>query len=100
MSDQLTEKTVKKVVGLKYNADHGLPQVILKGKGRMADEILEKGDSLLGRPHTVENSTLVDELYKLPVDTAIHSNLFELVAAVLVHVYSVEEKMGRDHGSN
>lgn len=90
-----TGKEVKRVIGLKYEVGSGLPRVVLKGSGRLADEVLERREELLGPP-VLENKELVRELYKLPVDTEIGSDLFELVAALLVHVYAIEEKLKQE----
>jgi type III secretion system FlhB-like substrate exporter len=89
------EAGIKKVVGLKYEIGEGLPRVILKGSGRLADDILRQRDAING-PMVVKNEKLARELFKLPVDGEIGPELFELVAILLVHVYAVEEKLSRD----
>jgi type III secretion system FlhB-like substrate exporter len=89
------ETGIKKVVGLKYEIGEGLPRVILKGSGRLADDILRQRDAING-PMVVKNEKLARELFKLPVDGEIGPELFELVAILLVHVYAVEEKLNRD----
>jgi len=88
------QEPLKKVVGIKYDLEDGLPRVILKGAGHFADEILKKGESVKGRPLVVEDEKLVNQLYRLPVDADIRPELFELVATVLAHLYSVEAKYG------
>ncbi len=88
------ENRIKKVVGVKYDSDHGLPQVTVKGTGRLAEEIIEKRKKIKGDSSILKNVDLVDSLYKLPLESDIQPELFELVAAVLVHVYSVEAKKG------
>lgn len=87
--------SVRKVVGLKYEIGEGLPQVILKGSGKLADEIIERRDIISG-PQVVKDKALVNELFKLPVDAEIGPELFELVAILLVHVYAIEEKMQQE----
>lgn len=82
----------KKIVGLKYEKGHGLPRVILKGHGQLANEILRKRNEVQGPP-VVKNERLVKELYRLPIDAQIGPELFELVAALLVHVYAIEGKL-------
>lgn len=84
---------VDKVVGLKYGPNLGLPEVIVKGQGALADEIINKGNKIKGRPFVIQDEELVEKLYSLPIGSNIQPELFELVAAVLVHVYSVEEKL-------
>jgi flagellar biosynthesis protein len=86
----------KRVVGLRYEPGEGLPQVILKGSGQMADEILRRRDWLRQQP-MVKDTALVEQLYRLPVDARIGPELFELVAALLVHVFSMEEQLRRQH---
>jgi flagellar biosynthesis protein len=96
---------LQRVVGLKYEpGGEGLPQVVLKGAGRLAEEVLERRIGLgLRSPPVVKDAALVDALYRLPVDGAIGPELFEAVAALLVHVFAVEAKvreatMQRDGG--
>jgi flagellar biosynthesis protein len=83
---------LKKVVGLQYEPGKGLPQVILKGSGLMADEILKRRDSVRG-PMIVKDEQLLKQLFKLPVDAEIGPELFQLVAVLLAHVFSIEKKL-------
>jgi flagellar biosynthesis protein len=80
----------RKVVGLRYRREEGLPRVILKGSGRLAEEMLTRGARGDGPP-VVQKPELLAELYRLPVDAEIGPELFELVALLLVHVYAVDE---------
>ena len=80
---------LKKVVGLKYETGQGLPEVIVKGSGEAAEEILRRG-AALGGPPVVRDAALVDQLYRLPMDAPIGPELFELVATLLAHVFSLE----------
>lgn len=86
--------TPTRVVGLRYRPEEGLPQMVLKGSGEMADEILRRRDWLREQP-VVRDPQLVEQLYKLPVDARIGPELFQLVAALLVHVFAIEEKLRR-----
>jgi flagellar biosynthesis protein len=90
--DDSKQGDLKKVIGIRYRADEGLPRVILKGAGYFADDILDKGRSIKKSPLVIRNKELVDQLYRLPVDTEIRPELFELVATVLAHLYSLEAK--------
>jgi flagellar biosynthesis protein len=83
---------IKKIVGLQYKKGDGLPRVILKGQGYVADEIIRRRSISNPQP-LVKDEKLAQQLYKLPIDGEITPDLFELVAILLVHVYSVEEKM-------
>lgn len=82
----------KQVVGLKYEVGQGLPQVILKGSGEMADAIL-RGRDLVAGPAVVKDAGLVQQLYRLPIDAEIGPELFHLVATVLAHVFAVEASL-------
>ncbi len=84
-----------RVVGLKYDPAQGLPQIVVKGSGYLADEILRRRDWLKQQP-LVKHPELVDQLYRLPVDARISPAMFELVAALLLHVFSVEELLRRN----
>ena len=80
----------QRVVGIKYEKGKGLPRVILKGQGYIADEMLKRRDKHNGPP-LVKDEKLVQQLYRLPIDGEIGRDLFELVAILLVHVYAVEK---------
>jgi type III secretion system FlhB-like substrate exporter len=82
----------KKVVGIQYEPGEGLPRVIVKGSGRVAEEIV-KNAPLQGGPKVFENRQLVDRLYRLPIDAEISQDTFQLVAILLTHVFSIEEKL-------
>jgi flagellar biosynthesis protein len=83
---------IKRVVGLRYVPDEGLPQVILKGSGPLAEALLERRDRHVG-PQVVRNEALLQALYRLPIDSAIGADLFRVVAAILAHVFAVDHKM-------
>lgn len=82
---------LKKVVGLKYQPGEGVPQVMVKASGAAADELLRRRDALDGPP-VVEDRALAEQLYRLPMDAQIGPELFELVAALLAHVFSLEQE--------
>ncbi len=79
----------KRVVGLQYEIGAGLPKVILKGSGKLAEAIIEQRETLRGPP-IIKDEKLLRELYRLPMDSEIGPELFELVAILLVHVFAVE----------
>jgi flagellar biosynthesis protein len=82
----------RRVVGLRYVPEDGLPQVILKGSGPLADALLARRDRHLG-PQVVRNEALLQSLYRLPIDSAIGPELFRVVAVILAHVFALEQKM-------
>jgi flagellar biosynthesis protein len=85
-------ETPKKVVGLQYEPGKGLPQVILKGSGYLAEEILRRRDPVKG-PQVIQDKQLLDKLYRLPIDAEIGPDLFHVVAILLSHVFAIEEKL-------
>jgi type III secretion system FlhB-like substrate exporter len=93
MSDEENAKP-KQVVGLKYDVGEGLPQVILKGSGKIADEML-RTRPLVNGPTVIENAELAQQLYRLPIDAEIGPELFHLVATLLAHVFAIEERLKR-----
>lgn len=87
---------VRRVVGLKYVPEDGLPQVILKGAGPLAEEILRRRSTRIG-PQVVKNEALLQSLYRLPLDSPIGPELFHVVAVILAHVFALEAKLKRDN---
>ena len=65
---------LKKVIGLKYDPGEGVPQVVVKGAGAAAEELLRQRDAL-GGPPLVHDSALAGELYRLPMDAPIGPEL-------------------------
>ena len=82
----------RRVVGLQYEIGKGLPQVIVKGSGKTAEEIVRRSEHGDG-PTVVRDAALVDQLYRLPMDANIGPELFHLVAALLAHVFTIEQKL-------
>lgn len=83
----------KKAVALRYkpNLDDA-PVVIAKGKGRVAEKILEQA-----KEHGIplqENSSLVEVLSTLELDQQIPAELFQLVAEILSFVYRADHDAG------
>jgi len=83
------ENRQTKVVALRYDPACGLPQLVFKGAGPLADEVVRR--SIQGRgPKIFKDEGLVDRLYRLPVDAPIGADLFRAVAIVLAHLLAIE----------
>lgn len=82
-----------KLVGLRYEPAEGLPQVILKASGAAAEEVLRRRTRALQAAPVVRNDTLLEQLYRLPVDGRIGPELFQVVAILLAHVLSIDAKL-------
>lgn len=84
-------KKRKKAVALKYDpAKDNAPKVSAKGKGAVADNIIE-----LAGKHGVpvrNDPDLVEILSRLEIDEAIPSEVYVVVAELLAFVYSADKK--------
>lgn len=82
---------VKKAVALRYQpGERTAPVMVAKGKGHMADLILERAKEN-GIP-VQEDSSLVEVLSKLDIDQEIPAELYTLVAEILSFVYRSDRK--------
>lgn len=79
----------KRVVGVSYDAELGAPVVVLKGAHEAADAILAaaKGEADV---RVIANASLVDELYRTPIDGPVDRALFPVMAALLAHVVAAD----------
>lgn len=80
----------KKAVAIKYKKGFVAPKVIAKGKGYVAEKILENAEK--SDIAIIENKELVEELEKIDLGLNIPSHLYEAVAQVLVFVNNLEKK--------
>ncbi|WP_424765807.1 EscU/YscU/HrcU family type III secretion system export apparatus switch protein [Paenibacillus sp. sgz302251] len=85
------QQTIKKAVALKYEpGERSAPVMVAKGKGHMAELILERAKQN-GIP-VQEDSSLVEVLSKLDIDQEIPPELYTLVAEILSFVYRSDRK--------
>jgi flagellar biosynthesis protein len=83
---------IKKAVALRYSPEvQKAPTLIAKGKGHMAETILQKAKDN-GIP-IQEDSSLVEVLSKLELDQEIPPELYQLVAEVLSFIYRSDNRM-------
>lgn len=88
----------KRLVGLGYTPEDGLPVIVLKAAGPRVDQLVGKTLNASG-PRLVRDGALLDRLYRLPVDAAIDPSMFQLVASLLIHVFAMNEKLkGTNNG--
>ncbi|MCM3625967.1 EscU/YscU/HrcU family type III secretion system export apparatus switch protein [Paenibacillus glycanilyticus] len=89
------KRSVRKAVALKYEPGvHKAPVVTAKGRGHLAEQILEQAAE-----HNVpvqQDSSLVEVLSKLDIDQSIPPELYTLVAEILSFVYRSDQK-ARDY---
>jgi type III secretion system FlhB-like substrate exporter len=86
-------KNVNKNIGLSYKGDNKLPAIVFKGNGIYADFYEAEFRKNKASYKVIKDEELLDKLSKLPVESEISPDLYELVAILLVHVYSLEIKI-------
>ncbi|NMA87274.1 MAG: flagellar biogenesis protein [Tissierellia bacterium] len=85
----------KKAVALKYNEGYSAPRVIAKGKGEVAEKIIDKGKDT--DIHIYEDEKLVEDLIKLELYDDIPKELYEAVAEIIFFVYSLDREKGANY---
>ena len=82
------EKTPKRAVGLKYQPKlDNAPRVIARGKGKVAEKIIE-----IAREHNIyihNDPDLIEVLSQLDLNEEIPLELYVVVAELLSFVYSI-----------
>jgi len=79
----------RRAVGLAYAGGASLPRVVVKAVGEPAEALVRRER---WRTPVVEDDLLARALFRLPIDASIGRELFEVVAAVLVHIVAVDAK--------
>ncbi|MER2262388.1 MAG: EscU/YscU/HrcU family type III secretion system export apparatus switch protein [Psychrobacillus sp.] len=83
----------KEAIALSYRPGQSdAPTVVAKGKGKIAENILEKASE-----HSVpiqEDASLVELLGKLDINQSIPEELYQAVAEVFAFVYRVDKEKG------
>ncbi|KGR73878.1 EscU/YscU/HrcU family type III secretion system export apparatus switch protein [Ureibacillus sinduriensis] len=79
----------KEAIALNYNPENNSsPKVIAKGKGKIADNIIEKAAQ--SDIPVYEDKNLVELLGKLDLNEAIPEELYEVVAEVFAFIYRLD----------
>jgi type III secretion system FlhB-like substrate exporter len=94
-NENIEEEKQRKVLGLAYEHEHGVPQVILKAAGRSAEDVIWRAQRGGSGPSIVKDSQLLDSLYRLPIDSDVPAELFELIAILLVHVAALDSDIAK-----
>lgn len=85
----------KQAIALGYNAYNvDAPRVLAKGKGIIADNILEQAEK-----HQIpiqEDPSLVELLGKLNINESIPEELYQAVAEVFAFIYKTNQKVGNN----
>lgn len=88
----MEEKGQKKAVAIKYDPRDISPTVIAKGRGIVAERIIEKADDI----PIYEDRELVNELEKIQIGDNIPPELYEVVAEVLVFISELDRENGKN----
>ena len=79
----------KEAIALTYNPENnGSPTVVAKGKGKIADNILEK--AAINDVPVYEDRNLIELLGNLDLNESIPEELYEAVAEVFAFVYRLD----------
>lgn len=85
----------KEAIALTYDQEKdSSPRMIGKGKGKIADQIIE-----LAKENKIpiqEDASLTELLGKLNINEAIPAELYEAVAEIFAFIYRVDCEIGKD----
>lgn len=81
--------SMQNAVALAYNEASGAPRVVAKGRGILAETIIEKAKEAGVFVH--ESPELVSMLMQIDLDQRIPAQLYRAVAELLAFVYLVEK---------
>ncbi len=82
----------KEAVALSYDVSKDLaPKVVAKGKGEVADNILEKAKEF--NIPIQEDPTLVELLGQLEINEKIPEELYQAVAEIFAFIYRIDKSM-------
>ncbi len=85
----LNPKIRQAAVALKYNPTESAPKVVAKGKGVIADRILERAEE--NKIPVYKDPGLVEELTRVDLGDSIPPELYEVVAQVLIFIADLDK---------
>ncbi|GMQ56936.1 EscU/YscU/HrcU family type III secretion system export apparatus switch protein [Vallitalea sediminicola] len=85
----MDKRRIKKVAAIKYDMNETAPTVIAKGKGIVADKILERANEQ--ELPVYKDEKLVESLTKLDIGDMIPPELYQIVAEILVFVSDLDD---------
>jgi len=87
------EKEIKKAVALRYKPGDNAPVVVAKGKGIIAEKIIEK--AIEEDIYIYQDDELVNSLIDLHIYEEIPEELYEVLAEIIFYVYELDRQRGR-----
>lgn len=85
----MKKEDTKKAVALEYNEKYNAPRVTAKGKGLVAENMLERAKEY-GIETYIDNE-LLESLMALSLGEEIPKELYDIVAKVLLYVENVDK---------
>lgn len=96
MSNKEKHTKRREAIALSYRSEkHAAPIVTAKGKGYIADNIIEKAKE--NSIPIQEDPSLVQLLGTLDINETIPEELYEAVAEVFAFIYKVDQQAGKRH---
>lgn len=83
------KKKLKQAVAIEYNAEDAAPKIVASGVGAVAERILEKAKESDVPIH--QDDKLADTLSRLEIGDMIPTELYEVVAEILVFVDGIDK---------
>lgn len=83
-------------VALRYEQDDAAPKVVAKGRGFVAENIIQAAKQ--NAVPLYQNKTLAGMLMAVDLDREIPPQLYTAVAEVLAYVYRMDERAGKKRG--
>lgn len=80
----------QEAVALRYASENGAPQVVAKGRGLLAEEIIER--ARVAGVYVHESPELVSLLMQVDLDERIPPELYVAVAELLAWLYRLEQE--------
>lgn len=84
-----------KAVALSYKEGYNAPKILAKGKGEIADNILNIAKE--NKIKVFKDENLVEELIKLDLHEEIPPCLYEAVANIIYFVYNLDRDKGEQY---
>jgi flagellar biosynthesis protein len=85
----------KSAVALKYNKDNSVPIVVAKGRGHIAEKIIETAKE--NKVEIYEDEDVADSLMKLEMGMEIPQELYGAVAEIIAYIYNLNMYRGESH---
>ena len=92
------EQKRQQAVALHYASADGAPRVVAKGRGLLAEEIIERAKAAGVFVH--ESPELVSLLMQVDLDERIPPELYVAVAELLAWLYRLEQEAGEGAGAS